>query len=999
MGKSVPVMTLASAIGLALLGSGFQSAAAAPLHANAQTATVGAQTSGSEVYIITFAEPGMLYYKGDVAGLAATAPSRTAAQRKLDVRSPAAQAYGNYLETQRQAYRSAMENAIGRPLAVTHSYSVTLNGIAATLSAAEAARIASVPGVRTVKPAGVEHLVTYRGPTFIGANTIWDGSNTPSHVGTRGEGILFGDLDGGTNSSLPLFANDPACGFDESHPKLVAVDCSSSSGGVCNGPNPEANPGFGHGVHTSSTVAGDTIDNTADPAPLIPDGVTMSGVAPCAAIHHYKVCQTNSCGGADILAGIQNAIADQVDVLNFSISGGTSPWSDNDRNFLDAVNADVFVAAAAGNNSSTDPTVIGMVNHRGPWVITVAASTQDEIIGPQLAIDGPGSPPAGLDHIPLNPGNTTVTANTTDLSAFPILSYPTNIEGCTDSGGFPADYFAGTIALIRRGTCPFTEKITNAYNAGATMVVIGNNQAGSINMDTTGSPDVPAFSIGDMATADALIAFVNANPGHPTNPDVVFADGFEDNAGTAAGATADFSRDVLSSRQGDVLADFSYRGPTPGNLADETKPDISAPGVDIYAGLDPQDGNYGFMSGTSMATPHITGSGALIRAVHPDWTVTEVKSALMTTATNADGTEEDGTTPWNIDDVGSGRVDLTKAALVGLTFDETYANYVAANPATGGDVKTLNLPALRNMGCDTSCTWTRTVKNRLSTSGTWNVTSTTPSSYTVAASPSSFTLAPGATQTITFTATPASAITAIAFGTVTMHENAGQSPDQHLTVAIKATTGGGGGGDPGGVTCTGGSCTLQIDGLPDTGGSFNSLGCGATDPCTFLWLNQFTPDANEYPLNLTSVDTIFSSTGTSMGDSFDLFIYQDDNNDPSDGATLVKAVTGLTVTAQNQLQTITIPGGASLAGPGDVLIALSYHSLSPYPGGADDAVDFANHSWIGGLGEVIGSAPDLSQLGMTLTTDALPSFTHNWIIRGHGTGGSGQAVTLDPAKR
>ena len=106
-----------------------------------------------------------------------------------------------------------------------------------------------------------------------------------------------------------------------------------------------------------------------------------------------------------------------------------------------------------------------------------------------------------------------------------------------------------------------------------------------------------------------------------------------------------------------------------------------------------------------MATPHVTGSAALMRAVHPDWTVTEVKSALMMTATNTNGVEEDGVTPWTIDDVGSGRVDLTKAALAGLTMDETYANFVAADPAATppGDVKKLNLPLLRNMTCNPNC--------------------------------------------------------------------------------------------------------------------------------------------------------------------------------------------------------------------------------------------------------------------------------------------------------
>src|SRR5690606_34318544 len=105
--------------------------------------------------------------------------------------------------------------------------------------------------------------------------------------------------------------------------------------------------------------------------------------------------------------------------------------------------------------------------------------------------------------------------------------------------------------------------------------------------------------------------------------------------------------------------------------------------VDIYAAEDVVNGNYGYMSGTSMSSPHTAGAAALVRAAQPGWSVSEVKSAIMSTATRNTGFQEDGTTNWNIDDVGSGRVDLTKAVLAGLTLDETIANYIAANP-TGG---------------------------------------------------------------------------------------------------------------------------------------------------------------------------------------------------------------------------------------------------------------------------------------------------------------------------
>jgi subtilisin family serine protease len=994
---------LASAIGLAVVGAVFQ-----PVDVQAASLTATQQAVGREIYIVSFSEEGLLRYQGNVQGFAATASAPGSRSRKLDVHTTAAQAYDGYLASARATHVAAIESTIGRSLDITHSYSITLNGIAAEMSADEAARIAVVPGVKSVKRAGFERLATFRGPKFIGAGSIWDGSATPTSTGTRGEGVIVGDLDGGTNSDHPSFANDGTCGFSAAAPKLIAVDCSSSSGGHCNGPNPEANPGFGHGVHTSSTAAGNTIDNTVNPPPALPDGVTMSGVAPCAAIHQYKVCATNSCSGAAILAGVQNAIADQVDVVNFSISGGTDPWNDNDRNFLDMVDADIFVAAAAGNlqTGETDPT--SKVNHLGPWVTTVAASSQDEVLSPILAVVGPGTPPATISAIPLTPSNTT-TGTAPTLNDNPIKSYPANLAACTDGGGIPAGTFTGAVALVRRGptnvggtACSFTEKVTNAFNAGAIMVVVANNQPGPITMDTTGAPNVPAYSI-DLGPGDALIAFVGSNP---------------------SSSIVDTQPSGIGNVQGDVLANFSYRGPTLDPYSGETKPDISAPGVNIYAAFDDASGNYGLDSGTSMATPHITGSAALIRAVHPDWTPTEVKSALLSTATNATGTQEDGSTPWTIDQVGHGRVDLTKAALAGLTLDETFDNYLAADPQGGSiDIKELNLPSVRDSACpSTGCTWTRTVTNKLTTTGNWDATfAGTIGDVDVTVSPSSFQLAPGASQVLTITATPATGTTAMAYGNITLSEANGGSPDQHLTVAVKPA-----GAPPPTTLCNAGECVLKIDNHQDSDSNVNALGAGAGT--YFVYLNRFTPDATDYPFTLTNVQTLFvgqlndGTQGAVVGETFDVYVYQDDDNDPSNGATLVAAVHDAVVADPlGSIQTIALPnGGVQLNGPGDVLVALEYHgAIGGHPASADDSGIFQSRSWIGdvhsdeahhpsGNDEIFSdgfdgaagpTGPDLVAEHMQLATDVVPTFTHNFIIRANGTQEGGRPVTLGPATK
>jgi subtilisin family serine protease len=841
MGNSLRITTLASAIGIALIGAN----ASLPVRAaSADVAKSVAHVPATtrELYIVRFTEPGLLHYSGGTQGLQATAPAATH-QRKLDARSPAATAYSNYLQTQRGAHLQAITQAIGRNLDVTHSYLVTMNGVAAEMSIDEASKVAKLPGIESVKRSRIEHLDTYRGPTFIGADKIWDGTSVPGGTGTRGQGVVVGVIDSGANSDHPSFADDATCGFNAGNPKLIsAVDCSQTNGGgACVGPNPEANDGNGHGVHTASTAVGNTLDSTAVPPPVIPAPfTTISGVASCSSLRTYKVCPTTQCTTAAINAAIENAIIDQVDVINFSISGGSDPWNDTDRLFLDAVGADVFVAASAGNTRAETPNPVGEVNHLGPWVTTVAASTHNlNVSGAGLLnVTGPGTPPPEVQNISLNPGSGTNAG--TDLTGVEIRHYAANEIGCTANGAFPPDYFAGAIALIQRGTCTFEEKINNAEAAGAVVAIISNNVAGVINM-SVGAADLPAYSILQAEGAD-LVEFIDASGGGPV--DRIFADGF-DGAPAGGAAVGDFTPAV---QQGDVLAGFSLRGPSA--LTSVTKPDITGPGVSIYAALDDATtGGYGFLSGTSMSSPHLAGAGALVRAVHADWTPAEVKSALMLTAfTN--GNQEDGTTPWTPDDVGSGRADLTKAALAGFVMDETFANFLAAEPP-GGDPKTLNIPSARNMNCVDSCDWTRTLRNTLTTPSNWTVTVNEPAGLDVSVDTTSFAFTGGIaeTQDITITASPTAALTEVTYAEVVFHETNGAAPDAHIYVAVKGSGSGGGDIIVSGpinldVPNNGGGIYInwvsgESDTAPVTGWDFNPYSNGAL---VFYWGGDVSED-------------------------------------------------------------------------------------------------------------------------------------------------------------
>lgn len=992
MGHSLYLKTLAAALNLAMADAPSGAPPASTLaiepapapHPAAPAPTPRAD--GRRTYLIRFAEEGLLHYRGGVAGLAATASARSA---KLDVHAPDARAYADHLAARREAHLQAMQAALGRAPEITHHYAITQNGVGAELDADEAARVAQLPGVLAVRPAGYEQPATMRGPAFIGADAIWNGTASPSGVATRGQGVVIGVLDTGTNRTHPSFADDAACGFDADHPKLRAVDCTRSDGGQCSGPDPEAIPGFGHGVHTASTAAGNAIDNTATPAPALADGVRMSGVAPCAAIRQYKVCSSLWCSEAWILAGIENAIADQVDVLNFSVSGGGSPWTDMDRSFLDATAAGIFVAAAAGNAGMA-------LGHRGPWMTTVAASSQDRVLTPALSVAADGAP-APFAPMALVPTSTThgFPAGLTDA---PLKAYPQNPSGCAAGAPIPAGHFDGAIAVLlfdpatpANQDCVYAQMAQAAVDAGAVAVVIALSSFPE-PLDTGGAPDVPIYSLA-RSSGDVLLDFIAAHE-----------------ADAVATIQAPASAIVP-----DQHALFSLTGPTPAPLQDLTKPDLTAPGVRVYAALDGYSGSYGLLDGTSMATPHVAGAAALLRAAHPQWTPMELKSALMTTADDG-GTRLDfvgpAPTPWDADDAGSGRVDLGKAALAGLTLDESYERFLAADPADSTlEIRQLNLPSLRDTACAPGgCSWTRTVTNRLAVAASWST------SYrgrygeaSVSVSPSTFQLAPGASQTLTITAIPSASDTAnLAFGALVFSEANGAAPEQHFSVAVKAPEA------PLPIdACRGDACTLRLDGYGGYG-YVRSLG-GTLRGSTYVWLNRFTPSAADVPFTLDSVQTLFRGIAASgrlcaaVGDRFDVYVYRDDDGDPSNGASLLAALPDVAVSAPlGTLQSIALPnGGVRIDGPGDVLIALHWRGrVGTSPASFPVTGAPRQRSWIGtihtdgvdrlfadGFDDRTASAPDLAAEGLVPVFQATGA-DFNFLLRGSGRRADGKVLTL-----
>ena len=721
--------------------------------------TVAAATTAAvdaPYYIVMLKEPALGSYAGDKPGLAA--PARIAARgNRVDVNSPAAAAYVQYLQTQQQQALASVAQVIGRTPVVLASFQHAFNGFALKVNAAEAAAIARMPGVALVDEGRMEVQDTDAGPTHIGAPGIWNGTATGSLPGNRAEGVVYAAIDSGINFLSPSFAAVGPDAYVHVNPygagnyvgtcATGGVDAGSCNDkligaydfvfAVCSDPsNPCGAPGAwldeasatdsnGHGTHTASTAAGNAV-----PATLFGGAggasVPMSGVANHANLIAYDVCYTRTsdgnglCPGVSLLSAVNQAVADGVvDVIGYSISGGNSPWTDAvSQAFLGATDAGIIVSASGGNSGPA----AGTVGHREPWTITVAASTHNrDFFANPLSIVGPGTPPANVQNLNSRQGAGPFLA--ASQTGVPI-SLATDPLGCT---AVPAGTYTGLV-LVRRGTCSFTIKINNAQVGGATGVLISNNVASpaTIAMGTTGAL-LPAAMI-SQADGAAIEAFVTANPT----------------------ATADWLVSPVTpiAGQADVMAGFSSRGPS--NI-DALKPDVTGPGVAILAAYAGAANSTAFIQGTSMSQPHNAGSAMLLRALRPTWTPMEIKSALMLTSRTTGIVDENLTTPSDAFDRGAGRLDLNFAGLSGLVLNETGIRFSQANPAAvpPGDPKTLNLASYQIGSCAANCSFTRRVRSTLATPQTWNASVVGPAGLIGTVTPSSFTILPGQTQQIT----------------------------------------------------------------------------------------------------------------------------------------------------------------------------------------------------------------------------------------------------------
>jgi subtilisin family serine protease len=653
-------------------------------------------------------------YKGTIPGLNATSPSVTG-QNSLDPQSNDSRRYLAYVNNQLGNFETSVKAAVPGAQ-VTGRFTYVYGGLSMLVPGSRINDVAKQPGVVSIQRDELLQLDTDRSAKFIGAQRIWSQLGGQQNAG---EGVIVGVLDTGAWPEHPSYSDPDPLGkpYQAPPPPLSGTRACEFMGG--------ANPGSpftcnnkligadrfmatydavigllttefstardddGHGTHTSTTAAG----NRGVEASIfgVPRGA-VSGIAPRAHIMAYKVCGNQGCFQSDSVAAIQKAIADGVNTLNFSISGGNNPYSDPvELAFLDAYNAGIFVAASAGNSGPGAETVA----HRGPWVTTVAASTADRAFKNTVTLTANGGATLTLQGVSLTAGISTPT------SAVSAADAPYNDPFCAAATADGA--FAGKIVVCQRGAgIGRIQKGFNIKQRGAVGMILYNN-ATNVTDQETDNHYVPASHI-QFADGQSVLSFLASNTGV--------------NATITAGET--------STQQGDVMASFSSRG-GPGQPLGISKPDLTAPGVQILAGNTPAPASaatgaqpagelFQAIAGTSMSSPHVAGAAALLKDLRPAWTPGQIKSALMTTARQA-VMKEDGITPATPFDVGSGRINLLKASNPGVTFDVAGADFVTFR----NELYRANYPSFYHPAMPGKVTVQRTLQSVLTTNSTWEI--------------------------------------------------------------------------------------------------------------------------------------------------------------------------------------------------------------------------------------------------------------------------------------
>ncbi|XP_057441881.1 cucumisin-like isoform X2 [Lotus japonicus] len=566
------------------------------------------------------------------------------------------------------------------PKPVLHHYKRSFSGFAAKLTKEEADTMAGLDGVVSVFPSNNKQLLTTKSWDFIGFPLHAERTKTESDV-------IIGLIDTGIWPESESFDDK---GLSPPPSKWKGT-CQTSSNFNCNnkiigaqyyravseGPLRKEDlksprDSNGHGTHTASTAAG----NTVTMASMLGLGEgTARGGASSARIAVYKVCWSDSgCLDEDILAAFDDAIADGVDILSVSIGGN------NDRNYFQdslsigafhAMRNGVLTVFAAGNSGPG----LASIENFAPWSISVAASTIDRKfvtkveLGDRRTYEG-------------------ISINTFDLKGelYPLIY-----------GGDAPNTSAGWDGSQSR-YC-FRNSLDKNLVKGKIVLCEGR-------YEKAGSETLEAGAIGLLTQGQTGRQNANSFPLSASDLDLKDAAYIYDYINSTRAPTATiFKSDELEDSSAPEVVIFSSRGP---NLVtpEVLKPDLIAPGVNILASWSPispvsfslddlRKLQFNIISGTSMACPHVSGAAGYIKSFHPAWSPAAIRSALMTTAKQLSPMNNLGAEFA----YGAGQISPSKAMKPGLVYDATESDYIRFLCGQGYNSKRLHLITGDNSSC------------------------------------------------------------------------------------------------------------------------------------------------------------------------------------------------------------------------------------------------------------------------------------------------------------
>jgi subtilisin family serine protease len=562
-------------------------------------------------------------------------------RRKLSLTSSSSRAYLARLATTQRRAVAALRRAIPQAR-VGWRYRILLDGFAVSLPYRRLPDLMRLPFVRRVYPSLRYSLDLNRSPTLIAAPAL------RALTGADGAGIKVAVVDDGIDPRHPFL--DPAGlsyppGFPKgvegfTTPKVIVARAFFGPVSTSEARQPLDESRSFHGTHVAGVIAG--VAGTDAPAGVRgtcqvaaggchPAVSGLSGVAPRAYLGNYRVFSVpNPLGGCclantpEIVAAFEAAVADGMDVINFSGGGPqTDPRSDAlVEAVANVVRAGVVPVISAGNDR--DLFGFGTVGSpsTAPDAISVAAVTNAHVFTRAMTVLSPELP----GSIPVVPAARGLPASwaasdqrLVDVGALRGRDgQPVDRRLCAESGdpsgaGSPLvpGSLAGALALVWRGGCTFESKAARAAAAGAVGMIVVDNRPG----DPTAIPlplGLPTGTVSDLDGERLRQALAAAG-------------------GRALVRVSSDEQEVPTS-WGGVPTSFSSAGPTP--FGHELKPDISAPGAQIISStlLEFAGDRYAVLDGTSFSAPHIAGAAALLLQRHPGWTPKQVKSALMSTA-------------------------------------------------------------------------------------------------------------------------------------------------------------------------------------------------------------------------------------------------------------------------------------------------------------------------------------------------------------------------------